>query len=622
MIEPAAHPFESTDAIASANIPHVEKADVIQAFRIRDLAATLDFHIRARRQLVQFGITQDELAETLTLLRAQEDALIKATSRQSAAIATQLAGGAEAVVQSPEAQKAFFDQAAASITLAQVNASLRARLAGDPAFLYYGPTAPQGGEAGLQALLARAQTAPVQAFVPPPVKPWTYTDFGPPGQVTERRVDAALGATLVRFANGVRLTVKSTEFSRNEALVKVRYGLGQLGMPRDALGPSDLGFMMHYDGGLQGYSENDLSRTLNGKRIAAIPGAPEDAYELMSPAAPQAMPSDQLELQLQRLAAMFTAPAFRADHWASTLAENAESERAEQFSPADVYGREAPALLHSGDIRWVFSSAALQSTWKPEDAAAWMRPIVETAPLEVIIVGDVPVQRAIDLVAKTFGALPPRIEAPEPAGLRDAHFPAPTPTPVVLHHKGPDDQALLVINWPGADAFADPRATQAANLLSIVLTNRLIDEIRIKQGKSYSPSAAEQFSLTLPGYGLISARAAVKPEDVTDVAATIDRVAADLAAQEISADEFARAQGPRLETLRRSLMSNTWWLQTLAGAQTDPRRAALMLRAVNDTQSLKPADIRAAAQRWLVRDRSWRAVVLPEPAGQQTAANP
>ena len=97
--------------------------------------------------------------------------------------------------------------------------------------------------------------------------------------------------------------------------------------------------------------------------------------------------------------------------------------------------------------------------------------------------------------------------------------------------------------------------------------------------------------------------------------ATIDRVAAELAATDISADEFARAQGPRLEALRRSLYSNSWWMQTLSGAQTDPRRTALMMRAVNDTLGLRPADIRAAAQRWLVKDRSWRAMVLPQSPG-------
>ena len=275
---------------------------------------------------------------------------------------------------------------------------------------------------------------------------------------------------------------------------------------------------------------------------------------------------------------------------------------------------ERPALLHSGDLRWVYSSAALQATWKPEEAADWMRPIAETSPIEVIIVGEVNVARAIEMVSRTFGALPARPDAPEPPGLRAVRFPAPTPTPVQLFHKGPADQAMVVIAWPGTDALANTRQTQAANLLSLILGNRLLDELRTRQARTYSPAVAEQFSRTFPGYGLISVRITVRPEDAASVMAAIEQVAADLAARDISADEFNRARNPRLEFLTRAQYSDSTWMAHLSNLQTDPRLAGLMARALPETANLTRADIRSAAQAWLVKDRAWRAVILPEAA--------
>ena len=47
-----------------------------------------------------------------------------------------------------------------------------------------------------------------------------------------------IGATAVRFANGVRLTVKKTDFAANQVMVQVRFGDGQLALPADRPNPS------------------------------------------------------------------------------------------------------------------------------------------------------------------------------------------------------------------------------------------------------------------------------------------------------------------------------------------------------------------------------------------------
>ena len=65
------------------------------------------------------------------------------------------------------------------------------------------------------------------------MKTWPYDSFGTPGKVAERTTRADVGATFVRFANGVRLTVKPTNFRKDQVQVQVRIGDGKLDLPKD-----------------------------------------------------------------------------------------------------------------------------------------------------------------------------------------------------------------------------------------------------------------------------------------------------------------------------------------------------------------------------------------------------
>jgi hypothetical protein len=70
---------------------------------------------------------------------------------------------------------------------------------------------------------------------------WKHSYFGPPGKVVERRNMREAGATFVRFANGVTLVAKHTDFGRDQVIATVDFGYGQLELPRDRVAASDFG---------------------------------------------------------------------------------------------------------------------------------------------------------------------------------------------------------------------------------------------------------------------------------------------------------------------------------------------------------------------------------------------
>ena len=135
---------------------------------------------------------------------------------------------------------------------------------------------------------------------------WPYESFGTPGKTVETREISDLDTVFVRFENGVRLTLKPTKFRDDEVLVRVNIGRGMLDLPKDQ--PSlNWASAALTEGGLKQISAEDMERVLASKVYGARFGVGDDSFVLTGGTRP-----DDLETQLQVLAAYLTEPAWRA----------------------------------------------------------------------------------------------------------------------------------------------------------------------------------------------------------------------------------------------------------------------------------------------------------------------
>src|SRR3546814_6474380 len=108
--------------------------------------------------------------------------------------------------------------------------------------------------------------------------------------------------------------------------------------------------------------------------------------------------------------------------------------------------RDMGQLLRGGDVRWRTPDRAEIAALTPEAFRATWEPLLKSGPIEVQLYGDIGAEQAIALVGKTFGALPPRKDAPvDPANVKPA-FPAHNEAPLVLRHKGAKDRESTPLN--------------------------------------------------------------------------------------------------------------------------------------------------------------------------------
>lgn len=603
-------PFISAAAFKGDEYDAAEVASVVVSAQTGGWSRALSAAEQEQRRAIRFGVRQDELdrevAETRAVLAA---AAAGAATRRPSAIAAEITGSLsdDQVVTSPADDLALFEAAVKDLKAETVSAALKAAFTGDgPLVFVAAPEAPEGGEAGVLAALAASQAVAVQASSAPSAASWPYQSFGAPGQVAEQREVADLDTAFVRFANGVRLTVKPTKFRDDQVLVRVNVGEGMAALPADkqsmAWSASSL-----IEGGLKQISAEDMERVLADRVYGARFTVGEDGLALTG-----ATRTDHLATQMQVLAAYLAEPAWRPEAFARIKTAAATINEQYEASDSGVLARDLPGLLHAGDRRWTFPSRealaqATQADLKGQIEQDWTKGAVE-----VVIVGDITVDKAIQATAETFGALPPR--PAEPAAKRVTGFPGPTAQPVVLTHKGRGDQSIAYVAWPSPDFFSDPQGARNRAVMGEVLGLRLIDELREAQGATYSPSVSYTHSLSWPGWGYMAASVEVPPERLAPFFADVAKIAADLKTNLVGADELARAKQPRIERFERARVTNEYWLGELSGAQADPRRLDAIRAAVPGTQRVTAEDVRRAAQAVLRDETAWRLEVRPRTA--------
>ena len=610
-------PFSSAGGGEATLADSLDIATVTAQFAQGDWKRALEAIEQEQRRLVEYGVSEAELQREITALRASlQNAVAGAGTRRTPQLASQLVNAANEkdVFSSPQTDLELFEAAVAGLTAAQVSEAVKSVFQGEgPLALVVTPVEIEGGETAVTAALEASRRVPVAAPAAQAELEWPYSAFGEPGTVADRREIAEIGATVVTFANGVRLTVKPTEFRDEQILLSVRTGIGERGISPNRADPQLLASQIVPPGGLGRLTFDELSRVLNGRIYSAQFGVEGDSYQLSGATRPE-----DLALQTQVLAAYLTDPGLRPAPL--QLIKSVFPQQIEQLmaTPGGAFLIQGSGLLASGDKRQSLPSPEEIAAWSIEDLRSGVTSGLAAGPIDVIMVGDLTVEDAIAAVAPTFGALPARGPDVQPApGATELRFPAATAEPVRLTHNGPAEQALAYIAWPTTDAVGDRTDARRASILSEVLKLRVLEEIRERQALAYSPGVRANASDVYEDYGYISIQAETAAEKLDAFYAAVEAITASLRDAPPSEDELNRARLPVIESLRRSQASNEYWLAQLADVAERPSEVEQTITHISDLEAITPADVQELARRYLRPDAAWRAVVVSSQAASE-----
>lgn len=564
------------------------------------------------RRALQFGVTQSEVDREIADMRAgYESAAASAATRDTRRLASGIAGAfdSDEVFAHPSTSLDLFNAATRGLTAAAVTSALKAvfpagRSTQGPLIYVTGSEVIEGGDAAILAAYRASAGQRVTRPVAQSASVFAYADFGTPGAIAQRTRNEEFGLDLIRFQNGVLLTLKKTPYEEKRINVSVRLRGGLAYADAVAPGVPILAPFVMAEAGLGKMTREEIERATAGKVVGASFGFGEDEFIVSGRTR-----AEDLDLQMQLLAAQVSDPAFRPDGLARIKASAENFIRQYATAPGRVLDRDSGAYLRRGDSRWAFPTLEQAKALDISDFRRLIEGPLKTRPLEISVVGDFDPDAVIAAVSKTFGALPARSETSE--RVRNILFPAPTPQPLQWTHEGRADQAVAYIAWPSID-FADARKARAVRLALTILDDRLTEEYREALGATYSPQTEEDLSQTFAGYGYVAAQVETPPGDIARFWTTVDKITAELREGRIDADSIVRARAPVIDRLRTSERTNGYWVAVLQDAQTNPRRFDLMRTRVSDVEAITKEEIIAAARATFVNDKAVRIVVTPK----------
>ncbi len=568
------------------------------------------------RRAIEHGFTEAELAEQVANFeRAFRNSAEQQNTRQSEALANGILGTAKSGRQfvTPRTNYEIWQAFAETVSVEAVTEVFREDYALSPALVHVSTKESiEGGEQAILDTLAASQAVPVEAPAAVELASFAYTDFGTPGEIVADTMVEDLGFRQIRFANGVMLNLKPTNYEQGKLRFSVRIGSGNLSLPDDAVATGMFVSSALARGGLGKHSYDELRRIMAGRNVGHGISVDSDKFRVAG-----STTMADLALQMQLSAAYLTDPGFREEaltRWQAILPPFLAQADA---TPQSVARFQLPQLISDNNPRFGIPPRDQLEAVTLEQARALTAGQFASAPIEIAVVGEIDEDAVIDAVARSFGALPERETVLEPfADARHARFTA-RREPVTLTHAGAEDQALALAYWPTSDDD-DAQEEATMRLLAAVMRLQLLEEIREKLGASYSPGASSSMSDTYDGYGTFSTSVVVAPQDAERVFATIAGIAGDLRNAPVDADLLDRARRPMLENLARQKTQNPYWLGMLSEAQLGADRLDRYRTYEQRLRNVTPEMMRGAAARYLTEDEMLRIRIVHQSLAPDT----
>lgn len=568
----------------------------------------LPFAEQIVRQATEFGFSQAEIDEQVKRLdSAYENAAKSEATQPSQAIANSLASLDDDVLNSAAYRQILWRQLRPFMTKAAIDGEFSKWFGQlDRPLLFL--TKKDAESIPSDRLLAQYQASRTVAVAAPDAreeKAFAYTDFGPAGTIAEDRQIADLGIRTIRFANGVLLNLKKTDFEDNRIRYSLRIDGGELYFGKDKAPLARLMSGAYVSGGLQAHDIEDLRSLLAGTTVSAGFGVADEYFGSSGAVAPV-----DLERQLQVMAAYTRYPAYSNNALRLFRRPLPETYARLDATPGSAVGVAAPRIMTDNDPRFTLEPLETISAVDFAMLKTALGDALVKNRLEIALVGDIDEEAAIASVARTFGALPTRdTSGGDYAEARRSSWSSAHGN-FDIPHKGEANQLGWRRVWITTDD-SDQKVTQGMDLLARMVTLRLTDELREKLGATYGGGANSSMSDIYPGRGSFSVSTSGDPKDLAAIESAVDGIIAELLAAPADPDLFERARKPVLESYSDWRKRNDTWIAVTAEAQTNPARLERFRRSEDLFKSVTSGYVWELAKKWLGRPAQFTFRALP-----------
>lgn len=441
-----------------------------------------------------------------------------------------------------------------------------------------------------------------------------------PGKVAEENVHEATGAWNAWLSNGVRIHHKFMDERKDNVTISIALVGGELletPANRGITSAAALPFGRHATSKL---SSVDIHELMNGKKVVVGGGGGggprgggggaslADGLRLIIAGSP-----DDLESGMQVAYLMLTDPKIEEAAFTQWKTQQVQAIEGSMKNPQRYAQRMmARTIFPETDCRVQPLTVEQVNRLDLASAQAWLNKLIATSPIEVTIVGDLPREKAIELVDRYLGSLPPRERISAHTLEKQRHIARPQgPRTTQVAIKTETPQAFVMCGFYGANE-QDVPDVRALSMASRILSTRMIKEVREEAQLVYSIGAASAPASTYPGFGLVQAGATTEPHKVEALVKKLNDMYAAFAKDGCTEEELVTAKLQFAKTFEEQYKEPAFWQTRLDQAEFRATNLDEIMKAPDAYQAMTAQQVKDAFTKYYSPATTLVVAVKPE----------
>jgi zinc protease len=427
------------------------------------------------------------------------------------------------------------------------------------------------------------------------------------GKVVSQDTDKDLGITNVTFANGVVMHHKFSDYKKDQAAISILMPGGSIEETAANRGVGAVASIILARPATSRFTSSQIRDLLTGKNVSVGGGIGFDTLDLGVAGSPR-----DLKIGMQLAYAILTDGVLEQsalDDWKKMEIQGLEARKTSaQAQLTDAMS----ATFFGGDVRMTPLTREIIDRQERAPAEAWFKRIVGHAAVEVTVVGDLPLNDALELVGKYVGSLPKRTDDFATLNSLRKFDRAPGPFSKTVHFKALTPKAIVYSGFISCDAL-DPER-RPLSLATQIITVRMIERIRKQEQLVYSIGCSNTPGRSLPGTGTISASAPTDPQNADKLAQTILEMLREFADKGPSEDELATAKKQIANRLESQMKEPSFWMAQIEDMAYRGRPIDDLKQLPGIYQTFTVDQVRDAMRKYVKDDRMMCYEVIPDVA--------
>lgn len=451
-----------------------------------------------------------------------------------------------------------------------------------------------------------------------------------PGTVKEGSEHAASKIWSGWLSNNVRVHYRFMDEQKNEVSIHVALIGGELLETADNRGITTAARLAWSRPATEHLTSTDIRELMIGKKVSVGGGGGggggrgggrrgggggggggDDSIALTISGSP-----DELESGFQLAYLLLTEPRIEATSFTQFQTETRERLAESLKNPMSLGTRLAGAAPYpETEARTQPLSAEQVDKLTLAGSQAWLKKLISESPIEVSIVGDIPREKVMDLVAKYLGALPARSRVSPDAyvTLRKLEVPK-GPRVIEKTVETPTKQAFVYSGFYGADE-SNRNDVRALSMAARILSTRMVKEVREDAQLVYSIGASSRAGSTYPGFGVFSAGAPTDPGKVKPLIAKLASMYETFAKEGPTDEELTVAKKQMANTFEEQVRQPGYWARHMQQLTYSGTKLEDVLADPEAYQALTTAKIRETFAKYYSKDRAIIVSVSPTGGG-------